>query len=146
MASWIAIDPGERRIGIARSDPLGMLAHPAEVAPSVPEVIAWIRRFQEERDVAGVVVGYPLNMDGSVGPIARRSFTVVRTLREALDCPVGLWDERLSSQHVSRATGGAGGRDAPIDHHAAAVILQSYLDAGTPPLTDPPEMDEGAEP
>lgn len=136
---WIGVDPGEKRIGVARSDPMGMLATPVDILSSEAELVGFVREQQADRPVEGVIIGLPRNMDGSIGPIARRSLRLVARLRAQLDCVMYLFDERLSTQQASRQ-GGAG--KAGIDSRAAAVVLQCFLDSGCRPVPDPPEMAE----
>ena len=112
MSVWVGVDPGERYLGVARSDALGMLARPVAVLHSEKEVVEQLLEWHRDEPLAGLVVGLPLNMDGTVGPIARRSLTLVKRLREQLPFDVLLWDERLSSRQAAR---GASGRDTRID-------------------------------
>ena len=129
---------GERRIGIAISDPEGRLAVPLRVIERRDEASdaqAIAETAAAERATA-FVVGYPLTLDGSVGPQARSVETFARRVAEASGLPLELWDERLSSVQAERAQAGtrrgrrkgARRRRAPADDLAAAIILQSYLD------------------
>lgn len=135
MSVWAGIDPGERRLGLARGDPLGSLATARAIAGDREELLVTLREWHEEYELAGVVVGLPRDMRGTYGPIARRSLVLAEWLRESLEVPVRLWDERLSSRRAA-----AGSRGGPIDDRAAAEILQSSLDSGTPDVEDPPEL------
>lgn len=138
MSTWLGVDPGEKRIGVARSDPLGLLAHPAGTAPDTARLLALIQEVTDGRPLAGVVVGLPRNMDGSIGPSARRALGLVKRLRRELTgVPVYAWDERLTTRQASRLPR-RGAR--PLDEQAAALILQSYLDAGRPVAPDPSEI------
>ena len=139
MKVWAGVDPGEKRVGVARCDALGMLAHPIGIAKGREELAAWLLEWQESHNLDGVVVGVPRNMDGSYGPMARRSMDLVTYLREQVHFSVFLWDERLTTAQVTRQRGGKR-REEAIDHEVAAVILQSYLDAGCPPVPDPSEL------
>ena len=137
---WVAVDPGEKRIGVARSDPLAVLARPMAIVDSPEALLALIQEWHEDEPLAGMIVGLPRNMDGSIGPIARRSFPLVHRLREELPLEVRFWDERLTTRQVERARDARGDRArGPLDDQAAAVLLQSYLDAGTPAAADPAE-------
>jgi putative Holliday junction resolvase len=139
MKFWIGIDPGAKRIGIARADPLGLLASPVEIVDRVEAVLA--RLSAGAGEIAGVVVGLPRNMDGSYGPMARRSYQFAQRLRAATPVPVVLWDERLTSREVRARRREAGlSVSRPDDAAAAAVLLQSYLDAGRPLRSDPAEL------
>ncbi len=138
MKIWAGIDPGEKRCGLARSDPLGITAQPKRIVRGYDELAATLREWDAESHLGGVVVGLPLNMDGSIGPLARRSLELARKLRGDLPFPVVLWDERLSTRALERLDGGhAKRRGEPLDHRAAALILQSFLDAGAPLRPDP---------
>ena len=132
------MDVGEKRIGVAVSDPLGILARPLQtlLRESREEDLAAIAAFVTEYDVGLVVVGEPLSLDGTKGPQARRVARFADRLTDGLLVRVVSWDERYSTRAAdeilrrnrkpSRRRGRA--RDE-IDAVAAAVILQSYLDA-----------------
>ena len=135
----LALDVGDRRIGVAVSDLAGLLATPMEV----------IRRSSKEKDFSRIaclvrelgagklVVGHPLNADGSAGPQALRVERYAAALADALELaeqtvPVVLWDEYGSTQRAQALMIGAGRRAKDrrqrLDAAAAAVILQDYLD------------------
>ncbi len=141
----MALDVGERRIGVAISDPLRVLATPVMTLTrrSWGEDLAAIARLARERGVTLVLVGHPLNMDGSAGEQARRSERFARRLAKALGTdgpPVILWDERMSTQTAEeRLRLGKGVGRAGLDAAAAAVILQEWLDAQRGPALLPPE-------
>ncbi len=134
----LCIDAGERRIGLALSDELGLLASPlgvlrrdAGLAP-VMEAIAQIARRE---GVSMVVVGLPLNEDGTFGRQAKRAQNFAQIAGRVLGLPIEMWDERLSTleaEAVVRAQGRSTRRmreRGQMDAVAAAVILQNYLDA-----------------
>jgi putative Holliday junction resolvase len=134
--SLLALDPGKRRLGLAGTDPGRSLVTPLHtiLRKSWPEDLARLRATVREREVVGLVVGLPLNMDGSRGPRADAAYSLARILAERLDLPVHLHDERLTSFAVEDAI--AEGRlqrprqrGAPLDHFAAAVILEDCLRA-----------------
>jgi putative Holliday junction resolvase len=131
----IALDVGERRVGVAVSDPTGLLATPHSIIQrrSKAEDFAAVARLVDELAARRVVVGLPLTLDGDVGPQARRVARYARALAEALDVPVELHDERYSTVTAGEllAAGGRRGR-TPVDAAAAAVILQDYLDSHRP--------------
>lgn len=135
MSVWVGIDPGEKRIGMARADALGVLATPRGVSASKEELLLWLNQVNDDFGLAGVLVGCPRNMDGSFGPMALRSLELTRWLREGLSVPVRLWDERLTTKQAQGV-----GQDSTLDEKAAAILLQSYLDAGTPEIGDPPGL------
>ena len=131
----LALDVGDRRVGVAVSDSTGRLARPLTiiVRRSKREDFAKIARLVQEQNATGLVVGYPLNMDDSIGPQARRVQRYAAALDHALPVPVILWDERLSSEEAAERFRAAAGnrrrRKKYLDDAAAAVILQEYLDA-----------------
>jgi len=114
---------------------MGWLARPLTIINrrSRREDFAAIARLVEEQQATAVVVGYPLNMDGSIGPQARQVSRYAAALQQALSVPVILWDERLSSEEAAerlRAVAKSRRRRRKhLDDVAAAVILQEYLDA-----------------
>jgi len=131
----IGLDLGERRVGVAVSDPGGTIASPAgEFKPrGRAEIVETVRRLVAEHGAGRVVVGLPLLEDGSRGEQARRAAGVADALRDALEVPVETWDERYSTDEADRLLREAGRprrqRRTRRDRAAAAVILQSYLDA-----------------
>lgn len=132
----LGIDLGERRIGVASSDALGLTAQPLAVIEhkSLEEDVARIGELAGVRSAEKIVVGLPLNMDGSVGPAARRAQRFAAALRRKLGMVVELYDERLSTVEAEKALleGDARRRRRREvrDGVAAALVLQSYLDAG----------------
>jgi putative Holliday junction resolvase len=135
----LGLDLGERRVGVAVSDPEGILAHPLlQFEPKGRrDLVATVARLAAEQEAGRVVVGLPLLADGRRGEQARRAEAVVAALAEALDADVVTWDERFSTQDAEAALRGAGltpgRRKARRDKVAAALILQSYLDAASRP-------------
>jgi len=133
----MALDPGERRVGVALSDPTGWLATPLTVlaCKNREAELAAIEDLVSKHQVEQVVVGYPRSLNGSVGPQAERVDRYVAKLRARLHVPVILWDEQFSTVEAERLIREAGNRvkRERIDAAAAAVILQTYLDAE--PLT-----------
>jgi putative Holliday junction resolvase len=127
--SLIAIDLGARRIGIAVSDS-GVLASPHSVMRNEGDVIARLERLANEMDADTFVVGVPRRTHASAAEEKFRRFA--EDLRQRTCKRVVLWDESLSTVEASEQlrAGGRSRRDAQrdIDMHAAAVILQSYLD------------------
>ena len=131
----LALDVGEARIGLAVSDETGILATPAEaIKRTDPEsdaraVIAAAERMGAVR----IVVGMPVSLNGAHGSQARRVQGFRRILVEATDLPVESWDERFSTVEAERRLRESGvepSRDrARLDSAAAAIILQSFLDA-----------------
>lgn len=136
MVIWLGIDFGKKRIGLALSDPGESISTPAETieaSGTVSEDVQRVLRWAARNDVAGFVVGRPLNMDGSVGRQARITDLFAERLREAAGMPVELWDERLSSyqadEYLDQTALSPTKRKQLRDALAAHVILQSFLDA-----------------
>jgi len=134
----LGLDLGERRVGVAVSDPGGTIAHPLSRFQPVGrrDLVEQVVRLVREQEAGRVVVGYPWNTDGTRGEQARRTDAVVQALREALEVPVTVWDERFSTEEAEAALRQGGlrpdQRKARRDMVAAALILQAYLDAGAP--------------
>ena len=130
----LALDLGERRTGVALSDAMGWLATPLTVlqSSSREKELAAIAELVQKHRVERIVVGYPRSLNGSIGPQALRVDQYVARLRTSLpEVPIILWDERLSTAQAERLVHEAGKhvQRERIDAAAAAVILQSYLDA-----------------
>lgn len=128
----LALDIGERRIGVAVSDDLGMFAHPRPALHirSDAEAIDRIAALVDSEDAAEVVVGLPLNLEGKAAAQASRVRPLIRTLRNRLAIPVTEWDERLSSFEAARQVKGtARQRSGELDSAAAAVILQAVMES-----------------
>ena len=132
----LALDVGEKRIGVAISDLSQTLARSLQVIQrsSRQEDFAAVARLTEEYEVEKVVVGYPKSLDGMAGAQARRVERYAADLAKALTVPVVLWDERFSTVSAERLMRQAGlrgdKRRERVDAVAAAVILQDYLDSG----------------
>lgn len=138
MSRTLGIDYGERRVGLAISDELGMMAMPLDIlsVQSFKQVVRDVLSLCQEKQVAVIVVGLPLNMDGSRGPAVEAVERFVRELRQQDNRPVELWDERMSSRQVERmlidSDVSRSRRKGLVDKLAAQVVLQSYLDAHSP--------------
>ncbi|MBI2846170.1 MAG: Holliday junction resolvase RuvX [Chloroflexi bacterium] len=129
---WLGLDLGRRRIGVAASDPLGKLAFALGVVTSRSwkEDLESIAKIAREEKAEGIVVGLPRQMNGSEGTEAQRARKYAQELENVTGLPVVLWDERLSTVAAERGKKEAGKRGAGnIDAHAAAIILQNYLDS-----------------
>lgn len=135
----LALDPGERRIGVALSDGLGILATPLCILERRPrDRVAAVVELVRQHGAVEILVGFPRTLRGEVGPQARRVERFVDELRGATDAPVRLWDEGYSTAEARdrlgadrRPSGGRRGaamRAMHVDAVAAAVILQEYLD------------------
>jgi len=128
-----ALDLGKRRIGIAIADNEGLAVHPigALERRSVVRDLELIRARFVEFEVTHVIVGLPLNMDGTSGPAARAAQAFADRLRDSCGLPVDLFDERLTSFEAEerlRELSGKRARDkGTIDAVAASIILESWL-------------------
>ncbi len=131
----LGLDIGEARIGVAVSDPGGTIASPLDVldARQLARDIRPLKTLAEDYEVAGLVIGLPLSMDGTEGRQAASVRSAGDRLGRALGLPVTYADERLTSATASRAMGEGGVNSKKqrgrLDMVAAAIILQSYLDA-----------------
>lgn len=130
----LAIDHGSRRIGIAVSDELKMIAQPLEFIPAEPfaDFLARLQELLQEKEVELILVGLPRNMDGSHGPAAQKVQEFITALESNVTVPIRTWDERLTSAQANRLLiQGNVRRDKrkeKVDKMAAAILLQSYLD------------------
>ncbi len=134
----VGLDLGEKTIGVAVSDELGMIAHPRRTMARTgnkSDSFA-IANMAAQEGAVRIVVGLPLTLEGSVGPAARRVLAFVEALRKVVKIPVETWDERFSTAAVERVLieGDVSRqkRKEVIDKQAAAYILQGWLDAQRP--------------
>ena len=132
----LGIDPGSKRIGLAISDRSGTIASPFLVlqrSRSRQHDDNEIARIVREEEIEVVVVGLPVNMDGSHGPSAKAAIADARRLATVVDVPIELHDERrttVTAEQSMRAAGLDGvERRQRVDKVAAAIMLQSWLDA-----------------
>jgi putative Holliday junction resolvase len=135
----LGIDWGEARIGLATSDPSGVVASPhgtvaeKDKGAQITRVVSLISELEVER----IVVGMPFELDGTEGPMAQMAGRYASKLAEVTGLPVIRWDERLSSAAAERAIREMGGgrrrkgkRDkGQVDAIAACLLLQSFLDS-----------------
>ncbi|HYQ33961.1 MAG TPA: Holliday junction resolvase RuvX [Lapillicoccus sp.] len=143
----LGIDPGDARIGVARSDPSGFLATPVETVRRGKGDLARIAALVAEEEAMEVVVGLPRSLSGSEGPAAVKTREFAGRLARRLDpIPVRLCDERLttvSAEAMLRDRGRKGGkRRAVVDQAAAVFILQHALDTERATGTAPGEIVE----
>lgn len=131
----LGVDPGSRRIGLALSDEERIIASPLDTlqVTARERAVRDVAALVAEHGVTQVVVGHPLRLDGSEGEAAKLARWFAERLRAVSGVPVELWDERLTSAGAERALRSAGvkARDqrGKVDRVAAAMLLQSYLDA-----------------
>jgi putative Holliday junction resolvase len=130
----MAIDPGMKRIGVALSDPEGILASPLTVIPHIQLILDCqkISQLAVENNAIAIIVGQPLGEQGEETRGARHSMKIADEIRSISDIPVILWDESYSTQTARNIQIASGSkrkkRSGHMDDIAAAVILQSYLD------------------
>lgn len=131
----LGLDPGTKTIGVASCDATRLIAGPLEtivrgkkLAPSLDRLF----QLYDERKCVGLVMGLPLNMDGSEGPRVQSARSLVQNILARRDAPIAFWDERLSSSGVERtlidADASRARREELIDKLAAAWILQGAID------------------
>ena len=131
----MAVDFGEKRVGLALSDPLGLTAQGMETLEprDEEELLVKVEEMVAEKGIRKIVVGLPLNMDGSKGAGALKVLKLVEKLRGKVECPVVTWDERLGTVSAHRALNDMGrkvkGRKGEVDRLAATIILQAYLES-----------------
>jgi putative Holliday junction resolvase len=130
----VGLDLGTKTIGVAVSDPDRRVAAGVETIArkNFTTDAARLLALASERRAVGVVLGLPINMDGSEGPRAQSTRAFARNLSNLTELPIGFWDERLSTAAVEReliaADASRAKRAAVIDQHAAVYILQGALD------------------
>ena len=126
MSRVLALDFGDARCGCAISDPTGTLATPLEAIerPDTKRGLQRVVRLVEEREAERVVVGLPLSLSGEEGPQARHTREWAERLAARVRVPVDLHDERFTTRIAA-----AGGGSAAEDSRAAAVLLESWLQA-----------------
>ncbi|MEE8391292.1 MAG: Holliday junction resolvase RuvX [Anaerolineae bacterium] len=142
----LGLDVGERRVGVAISDPTGTVVRPLQtlMRGSREQDVAAVTALVDEHDVELIVVGQPLSLDGTEGPQARRIARYAIVLAEHLSVPVLSWDERFTTVAAKEILSQGRGRKkkqrardkGQVDAIAAAVILQSYLDSQNSGLQD----------
>jgi putative Holliday junction resolvase len=131
----LAVDPGEKRIGIAISDPSGTIARPFKVLEHVSRILdaAQITQFAADQGAVRIIIGQALDDEGRVGPSGRKAHRLAEAVQAQTDIPVELWDESGSTGEAQAVRLQMGAkrsqRTGHLDDLAAAIILQSYLDA-----------------
>jgi putative Holliday junction resolvase len=130
----LGIDHGDSRIGLAISDELGSFAHPYRTLKSGARVIDEIRAIVERVQISGIIIGFPKNMDGTLGPAAAKVKSFGDQLAQVLPTiKIIFWDERLTTREAQRALHAAGKNAKQskkmIDQVAAQILLQNYMDS-----------------
>jgi len=134
MPRILGIDYGERRIGLAISDPIGIIAQPLFTLDTqkTTDVFSEIQKLIREKNVEQIIVGLPKNMDGTIGKKGKEVLEFAKNLSRQINVKVNLWDERLSSvesQKILRDTKKKTRQDKKnIDKLSASLILQGYLE------------------
>lgn len=135
MKRILGIDYGLKRIGVAVSDPLRIIAQGIEVISNTPALFEKIKMIAEKYDVEVIVVGFPYNLKGETGQSAKEVQVFIQGLKAVIKIPIIEWDERFTSavahqtlidMDVKRKKRQ---QKSTIDRMAAALILQSYLDS-----------------
>lgn len=131
----LAVDPGDRRIGLAVSDPTGTIASPLAVLEHVARAIdaASIAQIAADQGAVKIVVGQALDLDGKPSPQGRKAARLAEAIRQQTVLPVELWDESGSTREAQASRMAMGARKSQrgghLDQIAATIILQSYLEA-----------------
>ena len=129
----LGIDPGKKNIGIAICDEKKVVATPLKVIKKnkFQFLLKEIQDIIKENDVKGVVVGHPINMDGSLGKSSQSTIDFAKNLSKNITVPIVLWDERLSTEGSFKITRDLGtnitNRVRKLDKNAAAFILQGFI-------------------
>ncbi|MFC1510881.1 Holliday junction resolvase RuvX [Candidatus Margulisiibacteriota bacterium] len=130
MHRILGLDYGEKRIGVAVSDLLGLTAQPLMVISDISELEPILKRYEQ---VDKIIVGLPKRLSGEIGPAGQKVLAFMEQLKSKLALPVEIWDERLTTAAAEKTLISAGlsrqKRKKVIDKSAAALILQSYLDS-----------------
>ena len=130
----IGLDLGSKRIGVSICDDKQLIATPLKTINrnSIKDLVDELRLIVDENDIKGIIVGNPLNMDGSSGRSAQSVKDTTENIEKNLDIPICLWDERLSTVGAfnlsSQLDINVSKREKKIDENAAAFILQGALD------------------
>jgi len=130
MKRILAIDSGERRVGLAVSDELQITAQGLDTFDRKRggDFFAHVSALLSELDVEEIVMGDPVHLSGDVGESAKRARSLAGELQRRFDIKVTLWDERFSSEEAKRTLRGSRAKKGTVDKLAAVIILQSYLD------------------
>ena len=130
----IGLDLGSKKIGVSICDEKQLIATPFKtiVKSSVDKLIDELKLIIKENDIKGIIIGNPINMDGTTGPSSQSVRDIVKNISKNIDIPICLWDERLSTVGAfnisSQLDINVSKRVKNIDQNAAAFILQGALD------------------
>jgi putative Holliday junction resolvase len=135
MGRILAVDYGRQRLGLALSDELGVTARglPTLEAGGIQKAVRMVNVKAGELEISKILIGLPLNMDGSKGPMAEAVSRFGDAVEAASGIPVTYWDERLTSVSAKRSVRESGknikGEKGSVDRIAATLLLESYLRA-----------------
>ena len=140
MSRFLGIDYGTVRIGLALSDPTGILASPLPFLEnqSPQQVTSALSQLIQTHQIEGLVIGLPRNMDGTYGPSAQKVRDFIAQIQKSISLPITPIDERLTTAQASKQLSGIGLNQKQlrkkVDSSSASLILQQYLDRNTPLL------------
>ena len=130
----LGIDPGKRNVGIAICDPSHLVATPYESIQTkkLKNLLEQLDKIIMENDIKGIVVGHPINMDGSEGPRSQSTKDFIKNIINHTHLPITLWDERLSSAGAFKSIRdleiNSSSKKDKLDENSAAFILQGFID------------------
>ena len=130
----IGLDLGSKKIGVSICDEKQSIATPFKtiVKSSSDKLIDELKLIIKENDIRGIIIGNPINMDGTTGPSSQSARDIAKNISKNIDIPIFLWDERLSTVGAFNLSGqldiNVSKRVKKIDQNAAAFILQGALD------------------
>lgn len=127
----LGIDPGDRRVGLAVSDELGITAQGLETFDrnTGGDLFSFLSTLIDTYDVGEVVIGHPVSMSGRPSAASHKAEKLAQDIRGRFGVRVTMWDERLSSEEAKRVLRGSRAGKPSVDRVAAVLILQSYLDS-----------------
>jgi putative holliday junction resolvase len=133
MDRFLALDYGTKRIGVALTDPLKIIAQPLMALENTPQFFAQLQKILIEQKVSRIIIGNPIRLDGKPGPAEEAVAVFVTQLKAVTTLPVILWDERLTSAEANKRMIESGirreRRKELVDALAAALLLKNYLQA-----------------
>ena len=146
MGRTLALDFGDKRIGVALSDPTGLLGSPLTTITrsNLRKDLETIVGMAAKHEVESIVVGLPVSLNGTIGPQGQKTLDFCDVLKETSPVPIHMCNEQYTSAEAERRireSGGEPSKDrARVDAVAAAIILQEWLDAARPPIAydEPP--------
>ncbi len=132
MGRVLALDPGDRRVGVAISDALGITAQGLETFDRKSgDLLEHLKALASEYEIEQVIVGHPISMSGGSNAASQKSEALAESISAHLGLPVHLADERLTSREAQRVLAGSKAPKGAVDRLAAVLLLQTYLDSQT---------------